>query len=163
MNNRTMIVPDLDTGKEKALPVVKVFHWNCQSLTPRLKIHSVWYLGIVDFSSIQFSRSVMSNSLWPCGLQHARPPCPSPVLGVYPNLRPLSRWCRPTISSSVVPFSSCPQSFPASGSFQEESALRIRWPKYWSFSFNISSSNEHSGLTSFRMDLGMNIQRQSRS
>ena len=118
MNNRTMIVPDLDTCKEKALPVVKVFHWNCQSLTPRLKIHSVWYLGTVDFSSIQFSRSVMSNSLWPCGLQHARPPCPSPVLGVYPNLGPLSRWCHPTISSSGVPFSFCPQSFPASGSFQ---------------------------------------------
>ena len=63
MNNRTMIVPDLDTGKEKALPVVKVFHWNCQSLTPRLKIHSVWYLGIVDFSSIQFSSVAQSCTI----------------------------------------------------------------------------------------------------
>ena len=70
------------------------------------------------FSSVQFSRSVMSDSLWPHGLQHARPPCPSPTPGVYSNSCPLSRWCHPTMSSSVVPFSSCPQSFPASGSFQ---------------------------------------------
>ena len=68
-------------------------------------------------SSVQFSCSVMSDSLWPHGLQHARPPCPSPTLGVYPNSCPLSRWCHPTISSSVVPFPSCPQSLPASGSF----------------------------------------------
>ena len=69
------------------------------------------------FSSVQFSHSVMSNSLWPHGLQHARPPCPSPTPGVYPNSGPLSQWCHPTISSSVFPFSSCLQSFPASGSF----------------------------------------------
>ena len=69
------------------------------------------------FSSVQFSCSVMSDSLRPHGLQHARPPCPSPTPGVYPNSCPLSQWCHPTISSSVVPFSSCPQSFPASGSF----------------------------------------------
>ena len=67
---------------------------------------------------VQFSHSVMSDSLWPHELQHARPPCPSPTPGIYPNSCPLSRWCHPTISSSVVPFSSCPQSFPASGSFQ---------------------------------------------
>ena len=65
----------------------------------------------------QFSRSVVSNSLWPHGLQHARQPCPSPTPGVHSNSRPLSQWCHPTISSSVVPFSSCPQSFPASESF----------------------------------------------
>ena len=69
--------------------------------------------------SVQFSRSVGSDSLWPHGLQHARPPCPSPTPGVHPNPCPLSRWCHPTISSSVVPFSSCLQSFPASGSFQK--------------------------------------------
>ena len=68
--------------------------------------------------SIQFSCSVMSDSLWPHGLQHTRPPCPSPTPGVYPNSCSLSRWCHPTISSSVVPFSSHLQSFPASGSFQ---------------------------------------------
>ena len=68
--------------------------------------------------SVQFSCSVMSNSLRPREPQHSRPPCPSPTSGVHSNLRPLSQWCHPTISSSVVPFSSCPQSFPASGSFQ---------------------------------------------
>ena len=69
-------------------------------------------------SSVQFSHSVVSNSLRPHGLQHARPPCPSPTPGVHSNSCPLSRWCHPTISSSVIPFSSCPQSFPASKSFQ---------------------------------------------
>ena len=69
------------------------------------------------FSSVQFSRSVVSDSLWPHELQHARPPCPSPIPGVHPNPCPLCRWCHPTISSSVVPFSSCPQSLPASESF----------------------------------------------
>ena len=66
--------------------------------------------------SVQFSCSVVSDSLWPHGLQHARPPCPSPAPGVYSNSCPSSRWCHPTISSSVIPFS-CLQSFPASGSF----------------------------------------------
>ena len=69
-------------------------------------------------TSIQFSRSVVSNSLQPHGLQHARPPCPSPTPGVYSNSCPLSQWCHPNISSSVVPFSSCLQSFQASGSFK---------------------------------------------
>ena len=69
------------------------------------------------FSSVQFSHSVMSDSLRPHESQHARPPCPLPPPGVYSNPRPLSRWCHPAISSSVVPFSSCPQSLPASGSF----------------------------------------------
>ena len=68
-------------------------------------------------SSVQFSRSVVSDSLQPREPQHTRPPCSS-VPGVHTNPRPLSRWCHPIISSSVVPFSSCPQSFPASGSFQ---------------------------------------------
>ena len=67
--------------------------------------------------SVQFSHSVTSNSLRPHGSQHARPSCPSPTPGVYPNLCPSSQWCHPTISSSVVRFSSCPQSFPALGSF----------------------------------------------
>ena len=92
----------------------------------------------------------MSDSLQHHGLQHARPPCP-PTPRAYPNSCPLSRWYYPTISSSVVPFSSHLQSFQASGS-SNESALCIRWPKYWRFSFNISPSNEHPGLISFRMD-----------
>ena len=68
--------------------------------------------------SVQFSNSVMSDPLWPHEMQHVRPPCPSPTPGVHPHLSPLSRWCQPTISSSVVPLSSCPQSLPASRSFQ---------------------------------------------
>ena len=67
--------------------------------------------------SVQFSRSVMSDSLWPHESQHARPPCPSPTPGVHPNSCPSSQWCHPAISFSVVPFSSCPQSLRASGSF----------------------------------------------
>ena len=73
---------------------------------------------IYIYSLVQFSPSVVSDFLWPHEPQHARPPCPSPTPGVYPNPCPLNWWCHPTISSSVVPFSSCPQSFPASGSFQ---------------------------------------------
>ena len=72
----------------------------------------------LQFSSVQFSRSVVSDSLWHHESQHTRPPCPSPTPGVYSNLCPSSHWCHPAISSSVVPFSSCPQSLPASGSFQ---------------------------------------------
>ena len=96
--------------------------------------------------SVQFSRSVVSDSLQPHEPQHTRPPSLPPSPGSHSNPCPLSWCCHPTISSSVVPFSSCPQSFPASGSF------RIRWPKYWSFNFSISPSNEHPGLISFRMD-----------
>ena len=67
---------------------------------------------------VQFSHAVVSSCLWPHGLQHARPPCPSPTPRVYSNACPLSRWCHPTISSYLIPFSSCLQFFPASGSFQ---------------------------------------------
>ena len=74
--------------------------------------------GILASCSVQFSCSVVSNSLQLHGLQHTRPSCPSPISGVYLNSRPLSQWCYPTISSSVVPFSSCLQNFTASGSFQ---------------------------------------------
>ena len=72
----------------------------------------------LTFGSVQFSRSVMSESLWPHGFQHARSPCPSPTPWIYWNSCALSQWWQPTISSSVVPFSSCPQSFPASGFFE---------------------------------------------
>ena len=76
-------------------------------------LHCKWF----QFSSVQFSHSVVSDSLWPHESQHARPPCPSPTPGVHPNSCALSWWCHPGISSSVIPFSSCPKSFPASGSF----------------------------------------------
>ena len=93
----------------------------------------------------------MSDSLQPHGLQHTRLPCPSPAPRACSNTCPLSQWCHPTISSSGIPFS-CLQSFPWSGFFSSESVLRIRWPKYCSFSFNSSPSNEHPGLISFRID-----------
>ena len=92
-------------------------------------LHCIFFPFCHQFSSVQFSLSVMSNSLRPHGLQNARPPCPSPTPGVHPNSCPLRRLCHPTISSSVIPFSSCPQS-PSSRIFSNKSALRIRWRKY---------------------------------
>ena len=82
--------------------------------------HWLFYFGSGTFGQVlvQFSCSVVADSLRPHGLQHARLPCPSPTPGVYPNPCSSTQWCHPTISSSIVPFSSCLQSFPASGSFQ---------------------------------------------
>ena len=104
-------------------------------------------------SSVQFSLSVLSNSLRPHGLQHARPPCPSPTPKVYSNLCPLSRWCHPSNHLILChPLLLLPSIFPSIRVFSNELALLIRWPKYWSFSFNMSPSNEHPGMISFRMD-----------
>ena len=97
-----------------------------------------------------FSCSVVSESLWPHGLQHTRLHGPSLSPGVCSNSDPLSWWCHPTTSSSVVPFSSCLQFILLSGFFSSELALCIRWPKYWSFNFSISPSNEYSRLISFK-------------
>ena len=101
--------------------------------------------------SVQFSCSVLYDSLRPQGLQHARLPCPSPTPGGYSNSWPSCRWCHPTISSLSSP---SPPAFklPSIRVFSNELVLHIRWPKYWSFSFSISPSNEYSGLISFRMD-----------
>ena len=93
----------------------------------------------------------MSDSLRPHELQYARLPCPLPTPGAYSNSLPSSQWCHPTISSSVFPL--LPSSiFPSIRVFSSKSDLLIRWPKYWSFSFNISPSNEHPELVSFTMD-----------
>ena len=89
-------------------------YWRYQ----RIFSYSTRIFSCCIFSSVQFSRSIVSDSLWPHGLQDTRPPCPSLTPRAYSHSCPLSRWCHPTVSSSVVPFSSCPQSFPASGSFQ---------------------------------------------
>ena len=94
-------------------PLFKILHW---LLTEYWKVQTPWGCLLL-VCSVQFTRSFMSDSLQPHELQHARPPCPSPTPRVHPNSYPLSWWCHPTISSSVVPFVSCPQSFPASGSF----------------------------------------------
>ena len=96
------------------------------------------------YASVQFSCSVVSNSLWPHEPQHARPPCPSPTPEVYPNSRPLSQWCQPMSSPSRPIFNLSQHQ----GLFQ----WVIRWPKYWSFSVSISPSNEYPELIFFRMD-----------
>ena len=102
-------------------------------------------------SSVQFTCSVMSNSLWAHGLQHARLPCPSPTPRACWNSCPSSWWCHAIISSCHPLF--LPLSiFPNIRVFSNESVLPIRWPKYWSFSFSISPSNEYSGFISFRID-----------
>ena len=115
------------------LVFLKHFKWlnKCISIELKIQIYTHWnnwcfrcssQLSQIIISagvlSVQFNHSVVSDSWRPHGLQHARPPCPSPTLRVYSNSCPLSRWCHPAISSSVIPFSSCPPSFPASGSFQ---------------------------------------------
>ena len=96
------------------------------------------------------NHQVVSNSSWLHGLQHARPPCPSPSPGVCPRSCPLHQWCHTTISSSVTLFSFSLQS-PSIRCFSNKSAVCIRWPKYRSFSFSISPSNEYSGLISFKI------------
>ena len=94
------------------------------------------------------SRSVVSDSLRPRGLQHARPPCPSPTSRVYSNSCPLSQWCHLILCHPLLLL---PSIFPSIRVFSKESALHIRWPNYWSFSFNISLSKEYSGLILFRI------------
>ena len=100
---RTVDVPGGARSKESA----------CQCRRCKRQRFNPW-VGKIPWSSVQFSRSVVSDSLRPHKSQHARPPCPTPTPGVHSNSRPLSQWCHSAISSSVIPFSSCPQSFPAS-------------------------------------------------
>ena len=105
-----------------------------------------------EFSSVQFSHSVMFDSLQPHWLQHARLPCPSPTPRACSNSCPSSWWCHPTISSSVIPFSSCFQSFPASGSFPVSQFFAPGGQSIGVSAFSISPSNEYSGLIFFRID-----------
>ena len=119
---------ELSAVMEKSLPVLSnmaatshmwlLGTWNKASATEVLNcsFNSI-YIKVTTFGSVQFSRSVVSDSLQPHESQHARPPCPSPTPGVHSDSGPLSQWCHPAISSSVIPFSSCPQSLPASESF----------------------------------------------
>ena len=109
------------------------------------------YILEVVISSVQFSRSVVSNSLRPHESQHSRPPCPSPTPGVHSDSRPSSQWCHPAISS-CLPLLLLPPIPPSITVFSNESTLCMRWPKYWSSSFSIIPSKEHPGLISFRMD-----------
>ena len=135
----------------------RLFSWvpkSLQMVTAAMKLKDVCSLEEEKWqtSVSQFSRSVKPDSLWPHESQHARRPCPSPTPGVHLNSCPSSWWCHPAISSSVIPFSSCPQSLPASESFPMSQLFGMRWPKYWNFSFSISPSKEHPGLISFRMN-----------
>ena len=117
-------------------------HWTCPTVafilgvslggSIKLRLRETSPPLLNTFSSVQFSSSVMSDSLWPHESQHARPPCPLSTPRVHSNSCASSRWCHPAISSSVIPFSSCPQSLPASV-FSNESTLRMRWPKNWEF------------------------------
>ena len=122
--------------------VIDLNHWHCshEKLNHYLL---VWSLE-PNFSSVQFSRSVVSDSLWRHGLKHARLPCPSPTPRVYSNSCPLSWWCHPTISSSVIPFSSRLLSFPASGSFQKSQFF--------------TSGGQSIGVSALASVLPMNIQ-----
>ena len=94
--------------------------------------YSIMWVTLL-FNSVQFSRSVVSDSLRPHESQHARPPCPSPSPGVHSNSRPSSWWCHPAISFSFIPFSTCPKISPSIRVFSNESTLCMRWPEYWSF------------------------------
>ena len=106
-----------------------------------------------QFSSVQsLSRVRLFATPW------ISTPCPSPTPGVHSNSSPSSRWCHPAISSCVVPFFSCHQYLLASESFPMSQSLRMRWPKYWSFSFSIIPSKEHPGLISFRMTGWISLQ-----
>ena len=114
-------------------------------------VKNAYYHVLTQFSSVQFSCSVVSNFLQPHESQHARLPCPSPTPRVHSNSCASSRWCHPTVSSTVIPFSSCLQSFPALGSFPV-SQFFASGGQILEFSFSISPFNEYSGLISFRMD-----------
>ena len=99
-----------------------------------------------------FNCSVVSDSLWPHRLQHARLPCPSPTAGAYSKLMSIELLMPSNHFILCCPFLILPSIFPSIRVFSNESVLHIRWPKYWSFSFSISPSNEYSGLISFRID-----------
>ena len=125
--------------------------WNYTHQPGRFFLFFLWgwiHFKIFKLSSVQFSCSVMSNFLWPHGLQHARLPCPSPTPGAYTNSCPSRRWCYLILCR---PFLLLPSIFPSIRVFSNESVLCIRWPKYWTFSFSISPSSEYSGLISFRI------------
>ena len=140
-------------GKEvKIMPFSSLWEDNVLQSTSKNFQHFPTLDICHQFSSVQFSRSVVSDSLPAHESQHARPPCPSPTPGVHSDSCPSSQWCHPAISSFVVPFSSCPPIPLSIRVFSNESTLRMRWPKYWTFSFSIIPSKKVPGLISFRMD-----------
>ena len=129
-----------EISTELQKPIVEAEDYNTK------KCDWIYTHTYTPISSVQFSRSVGSDSLRPCELQHARPPCPSPTPEVHPESHPSSQWCHPAISSSAIP--------PSIRVFSSESTLCMRWPKYWSFSFSIIPSKEIPGLISFSLETG---------
>ena len=133
--------------------VFAVHHKSAISIHTSYSLESPFYFP-TPCLSVQFSCSVVSDSLWPHGLQHSRLPCPGPIHRTYSNSCPLSQWCHPTISSSVVPFSPSPPAF----NLSQHQGL-FKWvisshqvTKYWSFSVSINPPSKYSGLISFRID-----------
>ena len=126
------------------------FYHNLKAKSKRCLLKTVSLQNFFLYS-VQFSHSVVFNSLRPHELQHARPPCLSPTPRVHSNSRASTRWCRPVISS-CRPLLLLPPIPPSIRVFSNESTLHMRWPRYWSFSFSIIPSKEHPGLISFRMD-----------
>ena len=123
--------------------------WQNLQVSSIVSFNTIYVVFI--YISVQFGCSVMSDSLQPHGLQHTRPPCPSPTPGVYPKFMSIELVMPSNHLILCCPLIFPPSIFPSIRVFSNESALHIRWPKYWSFSFNISPSNEHSGPISFRM------------
>jgi len=130
---KTIIQKDTCTSVFTAALFTIARKWKQLKCPPREEWIKKMYIYIHNdiFSSVQFGHSVVSDSLRPHESQHARPPCLSPTPRVHSDSRPSSQWCHPAISSALVPFSSCPQSLPASV-FSNESTLYMSWPKYWS-------------------------------
>ena len=143
------------TARRLSINAVGFFFWiYCHSSFSNKQSHNFHSNHGIPFSSVHFSGSVVSDSLRPHESQHARPPCPSPTPGVHSDLRPSSQWCHPAISSILcLPLLLLSPIPPSIRVFSNESTLRMRWPKYWSFSFSIIPSKEHPALISFRLDL----------
>ena len=140
-----MIHDVFQLGKVHEYVVWEKREWEDIPISKIIYIREVQGWGV----SVQLRCSVLSDSLWPHGLQHARPPCPSLTPGVHSDSCPLSQWCHPTISSPVFPFSSCFQSFPASGPFPMSQFFASGGQ---SIRVSALASSEYSGLISFRID-----------
>ena len=131
---------------------MSLYSWQPMSPLASVVWNGIGWLLDTQFHLMAFSSVAQScPTLRPHGLQHTRPPCPSPIPGAYSNSCPLSRWCHPTISSSH-PLLLPPSIFLNIRVLSNESVFCTRWPKYWSFSFSINPSNEDPGLICFRID-----------
>ena len=145
-------LPWRSSGWNSELPLQQLGVWSLIRELRSCMPHSMANIFLTKVNSVQFSRSVVSDSLQPHEVQHARPPCPSPTPGVHPDSCASSQWCHPAISSSVVPFSSYLQSLPASGTFPMSQLFSWGGQNIGLSASASVPSNEHLGLISFRMD-----------